>query len=307
MDLKGKIVFASGKAGHYDIYVLNLDSGRLDQLTMGDTWNDCPKWSPDGRKIVFISNRTGTPEVWLMDEDGSGETRLTKDDRWHNTPDWSPDGQRLVFCANYDGNIDIYTMRIDGTERRRHTNYPEMDYSPQFSPDGKKIVFSSKHSGKPALWFCDIASGDLVQLTDDKSRQYAPAYSPDGKKIAFVSGFIGEEGEENLELCVMDSDGQNQQMLPADLGSDRYAGWSPDGRYLVYTASRHADFADRLMAMEMQTLHSSEIFFNRRAMEEEIGSRPQGLWLFQMLPESLLRKFYPRSYFGSERSPDWKA
>ena len=70
MEIKGKVVFSSGKAGDYDIWVLDLVSQRLSQLTSGPYCNECPRWSPDGKEIVYISNKTGTPEIWVMDETG---------------------------------------------------------------------------------------------------------------------------------------------------------------------------------------------------------------------------------------------
>ncbi len=63
MDLQGKVVFSSGKTGEHDIWTLDLANSYLDQLTSGSHWNDCPKWSPDGKKIIFVSKRTGTPEI----------------------------------------------------------------------------------------------------------------------------------------------------------------------------------------------------------------------------------------------------
>ena len=42
-ELKGKIVFASGKEGDYDLWRLDLPSGKLTQLTTGNYWNDTPR------------------------------------------------------------------------------------------------------------------------------------------------------------------------------------------------------------------------------------------------------------------------
>ena len=307
MKLSGKIVFSSGKIGKYDIFKLNLDAGRVDQLTMGDSVNSCPKWSPDGKKIVFISDRSGTPEIWVMADGGSEETRLTAENRWHNTPDWSPDGKHLVFCANYDGNIDVYMMNVDGTNRQQITNYPEMDYAPQFSPDGKTIVFVSKRGGQPGIWICDLSSKALRRLSNEGDRDYAPRYSPDRTKIAFVRGVITEHGKEKFWIALMDPDGKNQQEFPTSRGCDRYVGWSPDGDALIYTTGEFFDSAQRLMVLDLRAQAVSQVKFDRRVLENGIASRPQGLWFFRLLPEKMLRRFYPQSYFGNERSPDWKA
>jgi len=306
MDLKGKLVFSSGKTGDYDIWTLDLVTKEIKQLTSGECMNDCPKWSPDGKKIIFVSNCTGTPELWVMNEDGSEQERITNTDRWHNTPDWSPDGKRVVFCANYDSNIDVYTMNLDGSDLKQITNYKGMDFAPQYSPDGKKIIFTSQRSGNDDIWVYDVESGELKQLTTYKYKDASPTYSPDGSLIAFVCGEVDAAGNENLEIYLMDKNGQNRRRITRNLGTDRYVAWSPDGKFLVYTSSHPKSVAERLMVVDIERMRTSKIDFDREPLDTEIDSVPQGVFLFSLLPKNILRKFYPQSYFGTERYPDWK-
>ena len=306
MHIKGKIVFSSGKAGDYDIWTLDLVTKEIIQLTSGPYWNDCPKLSPDSKKIVFISNRTGTPEIWVMDRDGSNQSRVTNTGRWHNTPDWSSDGKKFVFCANYDGNIDIYTMNIDGSDLKQITDYEGMDFTPQFSPDGKKIIFTSQRSGNDDIWTYDLETKELKQLTTYKAKDFSPVYSPNGELIAFVCGEVTSNGEENLEIYLMDKDGNNRRKITRNLGTDRYVGWSPDGKFLIYTSSNPKSTAERLMVMDIEAMKSSKIDFDRTPLEDEIDVEPKCVGLFCLLPESIIRKTYPDTYFGTERYPDWE-
>jgi len=306
MDIRGKVVFSSGKAGDYDIWTLDLITKEIRQLTSGPHWNDCPKWSPDGKKILFVSNQTGTPEIWLMNEDGSNQIRITNTGRWHNTPDWSPDGKKIAFCANYDGNLDIYIMNLDGSALKQITNYKGMDFTPQYSPDGKKIIFTSQRSGNDDIWIYGLETKEFKQLTTYKAKDFSPAFSPDGSLIAFVCGEITSGGEENLEIYLMDKNGQNRRRITRNLGTDRYVVWSPDGRCLIYTSSRPTTTAERLNIIDIEKMKASEIDFDREPLDVEIDSTPRGVLLFSLLPENMLRKFYPVSYFGTERYPDWK-
>jgi len=59
MELKGKVIFSSGKAGDYDLQGLNFDSKKLTQLTSGNFWNDAPRRSANGRYLIYVSNRSG--------------------------------------------------------------------------------------------------------------------------------------------------------------------------------------------------------------------------------------------------------
>ncbi|PYP86257.1 MAG: hypothetical protein DMF61_14210 [Blastocatellia bacterium AA13] len=79
------IAFTWGGAGGYQVFVADVGSGQLLQLTSRGR-NESPSWSPDGRHLVFQSNRTGRWEVWLMHIDGSGQRQLSQGGG--RTPSW---------------------------------------------------------------------------------------------------------------------------------------------------------------------------------------------------------------------------
>ena len=65
------------ETGTYDIYLMEIASGRIQQLTHDAGRNEHPTWSPDGRHLAFESTRTGTRQVWTMLGDGSNPKQLT--------------------------------------------------------------------------------------------------------------------------------------------------------------------------------------------------------------------------------------
>jgi TolB protein len=74
--------------GTFDIYVIEIATGRIVQLTHDAGRNEHPYWSPDGRHLVFESNRSGSKQVWTMLADGTNPKQLT--DRGENwNPSWS--------------------------------------------------------------------------------------------------------------------------------------------------------------------------------------------------------------------------
>jgi len=76
------------ETGHWDIYVIEIATGRIVQLTYNAGRNEHPSWSPDGRHIVFESTRSGKREVWTMLADGSEPHELTTaGENWN--PNWS--------------------------------------------------------------------------------------------------------------------------------------------------------------------------------------------------------------------------
>ena len=76
-------------SGNYDIYVMDVASHQIVELTRDQGRNERPSWAPDGRHLVFESTRTGTNEVWSMLADGSQPRQLTFSGE-NESPNWSP-------------------------------------------------------------------------------------------------------------------------------------------------------------------------------------------------------------------------
>jgi TolB protein len=76
-------------SGNYDIYVMDIVSHQLVELTRDAGRNERPSWAPDGRHLVFESTRTGTRQIWTMLADGSQPRQLTFEGQ-NESPNWSP-------------------------------------------------------------------------------------------------------------------------------------------------------------------------------------------------------------------------
>ena len=220
-------------------------------------------------QITFMSNRDGhvhprldfpTFEIYVMEVDGNNQRRLTNNPNFDISPSWSPDGKRIAFMSDRDGHVDIlggllnfeiYVMDADGGNPQNLTNNPNDDSSPSWSPDGKRIVFSSDRDGNREgnrenyeIYVMEVDGNNQQRLTDNDFYDRHPSWSPDGKRIAFMSRrdghFIGEFGL-SYEIYVMDADGGNEQRLTENRKSDSSPSWSPDGKWIVFSADRKGD------------------------------------------------------------------
>ena len=82
------------------IYLQNISTGYVKQLTSGTRLDHSLAWSPEGAWIAFVSDRAEKPQIFLLPVDG-GEARqhTTLPNGVGTGPVWSPDGKSIAFTA----------------------------------------------------------------------------------------------------------------------------------------------------------------------------------------------------------------
>lgn len=153
------IVFTGLKNSQNDLYLFNVETEELTQLT-DDFYDDNEaSFSPDGRYIAFASDR---PKV--------------------ATGDVSNTSSRFEY-----GSYNIYRLDLETSEILAITEGEDQKHSPTWSPDGQKLAFVGDYNGIQNLYVKDLQKGDLFPVTDILTNVKSPSWSPKGDKIAFSS------------------------------------------------------------------------------------------------------------------------
>lgn len=84
------LAFQATVAGNTDIYLLDLKSGQIQQLTDDPALDGKPTWSPDGHELAFVSDRDGNNEIYVLAIDGTNLHNLTNHPARDDWPHWSP-------------------------------------------------------------------------------------------------------------------------------------------------------------------------------------------------------------------------
>ncbi len=75
------ILFSSNRSGDYDIWQVEVATGKIKQLTDSSGIDTSAVFSPDGENIAFVSSRSGTMQIWSMDKDGDNVSMITQDNK----------------------------------------------------------------------------------------------------------------------------------------------------------------------------------------------------------------------------------
>ena len=82
-----------------NLWKVSADGGVATPLTVGESYNSMPVWSPDGSRIAFASDRNGNLDVYVMPAEGGRANRLTYHSADETPSSFTPDGKSVLFSA----------------------------------------------------------------------------------------------------------------------------------------------------------------------------------------------------------------
>jgi len=196
-------------------------------------------------------------DIFTADLDGTNLHKITSADGYDAEGAYSRDGKTIVFCSTRDGDPDLYVMDDKGGNVRQLTNAPGYDGGPFQSPDGKWVVFRSDRQQAEHLqiFVVSINGKQEVQLTNDlKTVNWAPYWHPHQPYIIWTGADHSiPDQRPNYDLWLMKYSVDNGQFKPGPIvrvtdhmGADVLPVFSPDGKKLMWTASRSEDRASQL-------------------------------------------------------------
>jgi Tol biopolymer transport system component len=225
--VRDQIVFNAAGDGEKDLYLLDLDTLRVTQITKTPAYEYDPAYSPDGQSILYASGVTplAPGHLFLRSLEGKPPKPLTSDEQFSDRmPSFSPDGAQITFARAHrrrpysmGGYVwdqwDVYVMNADGSNRRRltHRTYYQL-LRPQLAADQRSVIFGANITGEDEwnLFAVPVEGEQPPKAITTDGDSYDPGLSRDGQRIVFTSD---RAKAFDLDLYLMDLDGTNLQRL----------------------------------------------------------------------------------------------
>ena len=174
-----------------DIWIVDLGTGKWQQVTDDGFDNERPAWSPDGGQICYVSTHNGAKELWLADLASGTSRQLTEERRILYRPAWHPDGMRIACNNKGPGNHGLWIVDVDGG-RAEQVLDAELspatyhDHGAFWSRDGRDLMFHSDRDGEWGIWIVGADGTNLRRIELPGCLQAShPSWNREETLIAF--------------------------------------------------------------------------------------------------------------------------
>jgi len=180
------IAFSSDADGDDEIYLYNIKTKELANLTDNTAKDFSPSFSPDGEEIVFISNMDHEFkwEIYKINVHNKHIKRLTNNNFWDGFPKFTQDGKKITFSSKRNGSEDIYIMNTSGGGERTFYATEADENDPKIV--GNLLYFKSNTSGEWVIYRYDLESEEITPLSKDNYPNWNPRISDDGSYLCLA-------------------------------------------------------------------------------------------------------------------------
>jgi dipeptidyl aminopeptidase/acylaminoacyl peptidase len=212
-----------------------------------------PQISPDGGRIAYV-RRSGDimtdrmrPTIWIVDTRTGEQAPLVAGPGAHSQPRWSPDGKKLAYISTGEGGgAQLFVRWMETGQSVRITGLPTTPEDVAWSPDGRQIAYVMR------------VPGEELRLAALPDKPEGAQWAPPLEVHSAVTYRTDEEGYLKpgfSHIFVVAADGGAPRQLSfGPVNDNGPLSWTPDGRTIVFSANRNADWERNPVNSEVYAL-----------------------------------------------------
>ena len=192
------LVFVSDRGGQVDLWLTDIESGQLWQLTNDTAIESYPVWSPDGTQLAYVvEDQRAIRDLWLLDLRDGTKRQLTHEAPPFDVrrPAWLAGGRILLYDTGkpFDRRPELRAVTIEG-----------QPLSPIVPDDGSIIWDWSTNGqtliaavgpllGEPRIIVIDAVPGAALSAQANAPIGFAVDLSPDGRYATFAGPPLSDD------------------------------------------------------------------------------------------------------------------
>jgi Tol biopolymer transport system component/DNA-binding winged helix-turn-helix (wHTH) protein len=184
-----RIIFDSGAGGHENLYVAEVETGKVHRITNSASFDGRGRWSSDGRWIYFDSDRTGRSEIWRMPDGGGQPIQITSNGG--TNPFESQDGKYLYYGKESGGETGgmsyVWRMAVAGGPEERL--FPSLVSYASLAMGTRHMYFVRNPHQYPgygtAIYSYELATGFIRKVAEPGPDIVMLSPSPDERRLVF--------------------------------------------------------------------------------------------------------------------------
>ncbi len=181
-----RVAFASRQNGYWDLFILDLATGKQTRLTDSPDYDGTPTWSPDGQFIAYESYTDKGTQIFIRNlaDPAQPPVQLTNAPGQNFSPAWSPQGREIAFISTRSGQEDVWLARLDRIDDRFINISPGgsgRDRAPRWSPDGNQLTWATDQAGTSLVLLWDRLNPE--KLPKELGSGNMPVWGPGGDAV----------------------------------------------------------------------------------------------------------------------------
>lgn len=262
--------------GNRDLYLLELKTNKVNQITQTAKSEFNALWRPDGKKIGYLSSESGSVQLWEMNPDGSEKIRISDIEGGITGFKYAPDQSKIVFTKEVPltnkfeslyKDLPLATGRVLDDLMYRHWDEWVDTYS---------HVFVADYDGKQLLNEVDILKGEPYQAPlKPFGGMEQVSFTPDSKAVAYTCKKLTGKMESlstNSDIYLYDlTTKKTTNLTEGMMGFDVAPSFSPDGKYMAWESMERDGYESDKNRLYLLNLATGEKIYATEKFDQNAG------------------------------------
>ncbi|HET7705801.1 MAG TPA: BamA/TamA family outer membrane protein [Thermoanaerobaculia bacterium] len=180
-----KVAFSGWVGTQPDLFIYDVESGAVENITNDRYFDGAPVFSPDGKSLIFSSVVDTHAKLFRLDLDNPTERFQITSGPWNDIDAWfSPDGKRIFFASDKQtGRNAVAAAELLEEEENRA------------KPEGETPAPDPTNFASYNIYSLNLENGDLLQYTDVIGGCFTPVVftsTNNKERLVFASYYKGQ-------------------------------------------------------------------------------------------------------------------